>query len=123
MGLFKPLDELALGASYFFRRSEVIQGNIANVDTPGYKPRDLIFEKELDRALSLKKTDPRHIDPQQPRSRFKVIDSPDYSGYDGNRVNLDKELAKLAESNLMVRAINEALRKEIGKLKLVIQGR
>ena len=123
MGLFKPLNELALGASYFFRRSEVIQGNIANVDTPNYRPKDLVFEKELERALPLKKTDPRHIDPQIPVPRFKVVDSPDYSGYDNNKVNLDKELAKLAESNLMIRVINEALRKEIGKLKLVIQGR
>ncbi len=123
MGLFKPLSELEVGASYFFRRSEVIQGNIANVDTPNYRPKDLIFERELEKELQLKRTDPRHIDPQQPRSQFKMIDSPDYSGYDNNKVNLDKELAKLAESNLMIRLINEALRKEIGKLKLVIQGR
>ena len=123
MGLFKPLDDLEIGASYFFRRSEVTQGNIANVDTPNYRPKDLIFERELERALPLKKTDSRHIDPREPSSRFKVVNSPDYSGYDSNKVNLDKELAKLAESNLMIRAINEALRKEIGKLKLVIQGR
>jgi len=123
LGLFKPLDVLELGASYFFRRSEVIQGNIANADTPNYRAKDLIFERELDSFLPLKKTDPRHIDPQGTFPRFKVVNSPDYSGYDGNKVNLDKELAKLAESNLMIRVINEALKKEIGKLKLVIQGR
>ena len=123
MELFKPLSDLEKGASYFFRRSEVIQGNIANVDTPHYKPKDLVFEKELEENLRLKKTDPRHMDPSEPLVRFKVVDAEDYSGYDGNRVNLDKEMAKLAETNLMIRMINEALRKEIGKMKLVIQGR
>lgn len=123
MELFKPLDDLEMGASYFFRRSEVIQGNIANVDTPNYQPKDLVFERELEGALHLKRTDPRHMDPSKTGVKFKLVNSPDYSGYDGNRVNLDKELAKLAETNLMIRAVNEALKKEIGKLRLVIQGR
>ncbi len=123
MSIFKSLNELEEGASYFFRRSEVIQSNIANVDTPNYRPKDLIFERELENSLHLKKTDPRHIDPSEPSVKFKLVNSPDYSGYDGNRVNLDKELAKLAETNLMIRLINEAIRKEVGKLRLVIQGR
>lgn len=123
MELFKPLNSLEEGASYFFKRSEVIQGNIANADTPNYRPKDLVFERELERELPLKKTDPRHMDPSEPKAEFRVVDSPDYSGYDNNKVNLDKELAKLAETNLMIRIINEALRKEIGKMKLVIQGR
>ncbi|WP_297444717.1 flagellar basal body rod protein FlgB [Desulfurobacterium sp.] len=123
MEIFKPLDNLETGASYFFRRSEVIQGNIANADTPGYKPKDLVFEKELEENLHLKRTDPRHMDPSFPPVRFRLVNAQDYSGYDDNRVNLDKELAKLAETNLMIRLINESLKKEIGKLKLVIQGR
>ncbi len=123
MSIFRSLNELEESVSYFFRRSEVIQSNIANVDTPNYKPKDLLFERELENSFHLKKTDPRHIDPSGPLVRFKLVNSPDYSGYDENRVNLDKELAKLAETNLMIRLINEAIRKEVGKLRLVIQGR
>ncbi len=121
--LFENLNKISEWASYYFERSKVIQSNIANVDTPFYKPKDLVFETELNSALKLKKTDPRHIDPSQPEEKVKEIELQDYSGYDGNRVNLDKELAKLAETAIMVKSLNEVIRKEIGKLKLSITGR
>jgi len=124
MGLFSELRTIENGIDYFYRRSEVIQSNIANADTPFYRPRDLLFEKELEGALHLKRTDPRHIDPTaSDRVQFKEVILNDVSGYDGNRVNLDKELAKLAETAIMARTLNETLKKEIGKLKLVMGGR
>lgn len=124
MGIFKVLTPIEEGINYFFRRSEVIQGNIANADTPNYTPKDLLFERALTNSLSLKRTDPRHLDPYSgDGGKFKVVDVKNYSGYDGNKVNLDEELAKLAETNLMIRTLNEVLRKEIGKIKLSIQGR
>jgi flagellar basal-body rod protein FlgB len=124
MEIFKSLLPLEEGITYFFRRSEVIQGNIANVDTPNYIPKDLIFEKEFKKNISLKRTDPKHMDPYFTTSvKFKEIKDETYSGYDSNEVNLDRELAKFAESNVMIKALNEILRKEIGKIKLAIQGR
>ncbi len=121
---FKVLKPLETGAVYFFERSKVIQSNIANADTPFYKPKDLVFERELESGLALKRTDPKHIDPAGERKvGFKEVEVNDVSGYDANKVDLDKELGKLAETAIMVRAINEAIRKEIGKLKLSISGR
>ena len=32
-------------------RQNIIAGNLANIDTPNYKPRELSFEKELQTAL------------------------------------------------------------------------
>ena len=122
-GLFKELEPIAQVASFYFERSKVIQGNIANADTPFYRPRDLVFDRELEGALKLKKTDPRHIEPPDQGGGYKVVELNDVNGYDANKVNLDKELAKLAETALMTRALNEVLRKEIGKLKLSILGR
>ncbi len=121
--LFENLNEISERASYYFERSKVIQSNIANADTPFYKPKDLIFEVELDAALKLKRTNPRHIDPSNPEKKYKEVELQDYAGYDGNKVNLDKELVKLAETAIMVKALNEVLKKEIGKLKLSITGR
>ncbi|WP_457678168.1 flagellar basal body rod protein FlgB [Thermovibrio sp.] len=121
MALFQQLTPIEEGIDYFYRRSEVIQSNIANADTPFYKPKELLFEVELSKNLKLKRTDPRHIEPEPPSPyRFKEITLNDVSGYDGNKVNLDKELAKLAETALMARTLNEVLKKEIGKLKLVM---
>ncbi len=123
MELFKELSPIEDGIDFFFRRSEVLQGNIANVDTPNYVPKDLTFEKVFSEGLKLKKTNPKHMDPYFPPSKVKLKTVVDYSGYDGNKVNLDKELAKLAETHIMIRTLNEILRKEIGKIKLSIQGR
>jgi len=120
MGLFGELRPIEEGISYFYRRAEVIQGNIANADTPFYRPKDLAFKEEFDRALHLKVTDPRHIDPVEEGRRFYEVTLDDVSGYDGNRVNLDKEMAKLAETAIMARALNEVLKREVGKLKLIM---
>lgn len=35
------------------QRQNIIAGNIANVETPRYRPRELTFEKELQAALGL----------------------------------------------------------------------
>jgi len=121
-GVFGEVDFLEKWSAYYFDRSKVIQSNIANVDTPFYKPKDLVFERELEKSIPLKRTDPRHIDPSA-KEELKEVEVQDVSGYDGNKVNLDKELGKLAETAIMVRALNEVIRKEIGKLKLSIQGR
>ena len=124
MGLFGELRPIEEGALYYSERAKVIQSNIANADTPFYEPKELVFQKELERSLKLKRSNPKHIDPYpQDELKFKEVTLKDISGYDGNRVNLDKELAKLAETAIMARTLNEIIRKEIGKLKLAIGGR
>ncbi len=121
--IFKHIDNLDKKASYFFERTKIIQSNIANADTPFYRPKDLVFEKELDKQIKLKKTDPRHIEPEMKSKPFKVIQLNDISGYDENKVNLDKELAKLAESSIMYKTLLETIKKEIAKTKYAITGR
>ena len=122
--MWDKIDKLALGASYYLERTKVIQGNIANADTPGYKPKELIFEQELQKSrLELKKSDPRHIDPEAENVKFKEVTLDNIRGYDDNRVDIQEELAKLAESSIMYKALGENLKKEFSKLKLVISGR
>ncbi len=52
-----------------------------------------------------------------------MITGKEIEGYDGNKVNVEKEMAKLAESSIMYKSLAEALKKEISKMKLVISGR
>jgi flagellar basal-body rod protein FlgB len=124
MGLFsQALRPLELGAEYFSKRALVIEGNLANADTPNYEPKDLVFEEELQKELHLKRTSPKHLDPTQPSSPFKEVTVEGIAGYDGNKVNVTAELAKLSETALMTRLIDEAIKREVGKLKLAINGR
>jgi len=123
LGLWEKLSEISEAASFYLERTKVIQGNIANADTPGYVPKDLKFERVLREQLHLKRDDPRHIDPSRREKTLKIFEIKSPSGYDRNRVNLDRELAKLSESSIMYKALVESLKKEISKIKLSIQGR
>jgi flagellar basal-body rod protein FlgB len=121
--IFKHIDILGEKASFYLERTKIIQGNIANADTPFYKPKDLVFEKELDRQILLKTTNPKHIQPVENNKKFKIVELTDISGYDENKVNLDKELAKLAESSIMYKTLLETMKKEMAKMKYAITGR
>ncbi len=122
--MFKGVDELSKMASYYLDRTKVIQSNIANADTPGYKSKDLVFEKVLDEQIKLKKENPKHIDPFfGERVDKKLVELDSYEGYDENKVDIQKELAKLAESSIMYKSMVETMKKEFAKLKLVITGR
>ncbi|MBU2510895.1 flagellar basal body rod protein FlgB [bacterium] len=107
------------------RRNSMIAANVANRETPGYRAQDLVFEKELNNALHsdqpgpLNVTDQRHFDGVR-REAIEDVTGTQINSFnpdprtDGNTVSLDKEMAKLAENQLMyevsVRSINWKLR-------------
>jgi flagellar basal-body rod protein FlgB len=94
------------------RRNSLLASNIANRETPGYRAQDLVFEKQLTKALHssgpgpLRTSDPQHFDGIE-REPLELVEgerinsfNPDPS-MDGNTVDLDTEMAKLAENQLM----------------------
>lgn len=121
--MWGKIDNLSQMASFYLERTKVIESNIANADTPGYKPKDLVFEKMIDEHLSLRRDDPRHMDPDLSSTHFREVTYGDIRGYDDNRVDVQEQLAKLAESSIMYKALGENLKKEFAKLKLAITGR
>ena len=72
-------------------RHNVIARNIANVDTPGYKAMELKFEHLFKQALNAEKDN-------QP---MLVLDTTQQPRLDGNTVNPDRELTRLAENTIM----------------------
>ena len=122
--MFNIINTSSEKAHYFMERTKVIQSNIANADTPLYKPRELLFIKELENqeeTIPLKKEDPRHMDIIEPP--FKTVVNGYLYGYDGNKVDVEHELAKLAESSVMYQTLVEIMKKEAAKLKYAISGR
>jgi flagellar basal-body rod protein FlgB len=96
IGLFQLAEQRL---DWIDRRQPLLASNIANADTPGYKPRDLVsFAAMLaDASPELAQTSPRHltgtIDPlRNARVRPKEI-SPD-----GNAISVEGELTKLADT-------------------------
>ena len=111
-------------------RHQLIASNIANVDTPNYKAVDIEFEDELQRVLnckdsiSLQRTHPEHLpyfSELQTLTPKVITESSSSQRIDGNNVDLDKEMVKLSENNLMYDALIEALIKKFQLLKIAIK--
>ncbi|RPI76311.1 MAG: flagellar basal body rod protein FlgB [Desulfobacteraceae bacterium] len=96
----------------------VMSSNLANIDTPGYKPKRLHFDQELQKALAgdtiaLKKTNPKHFGPAiQPGKRFETSET--------NRLDIDWEMTQMMENNLLYEASTRLLSKKFEALKTVI---
>ena len=50
-GIYNYIDVLDKGADACWTRNEVISNNIANVDTPNYKRKDVAFNAYLEEAM------------------------------------------------------------------------
>jgi len=86
-------------------RQRVLAENVANADTPNYRPRDLAaptFERaKVNGSLTLANTEPGHIVPTgDAQSRFAAT----RAGYEvrltGNAVNLEDEMIKVAANQM-----------------------
>ncbi len=130
----KPLMEAALTARA--QRQDMIAGNIANIDTPFYKARDVDFESALVaktklmygdsdiKELKMAQTDGKHM------SAYKSLDYSKSTIYlrdghmarnDGNTVDLDIESTELSKNSVMFTALTAALKKNSLIFKSVLE--
>jgi len=94
--LFKILERQLHAASV---RHGVIASNIANVDTPGYKARDVKFDEALETAtIELRKTSSTHLGAADGVDGGKVAVESRSPWGDGNNVELDVEVSKMTEN-------------------------
>ncbi len=102
------LDQLGAYLDLAAFRQRLVASNLANVDTPGYRTRDINFEGEMRRAQDQLGPDtgtPRVIDVAG------LIERPD-----GNNVNLDRETQLLAETQLEFRLGVQLLRQQFQEI-------
>lgn len=97
MDLIHGSSKIALEENMRFRvaRSAVLAGNIANVDTPGYRRRELHFEDSMNQAtIRLDRTDSSHLSASASSTAegYRVEIGPKGTRPDGNGVNLDQEV-------------------------------
>ncbi|HPC47090.1 MAG TPA: flagellar basal body rod protein FlgB [Deltaproteobacteria bacterium] len=117
------IDKAMRHMTYRTYRQEVISSNIANVNTPGYKAKEAVFEEELQSRLSLATTHPSHMvkSPGAP-SFTTVVDPYERIGNDSNTVDIDREMMKLNQNHLLYSASAEIVSKKIDELRNVIGG-
>lgn len=120
------IEHLARGLAYASRRHELIAQNLANVETPGYRARDLVFEDHLGPLLGAAPADlsaaeaPRG--PAEPRPRL-VFSEDRAPNAEGNDVKLDRQMARLAENTLYHHTLVQVLSAQFNVLKQAISGR
>jgi flagellar basal-body rod protein FlgB len=119
----KTMDVLKRAMDYNSASQQVISGNMANVDTPGYRQMSLKFDEELLLAesrsnTSLKRTDSRHISGSaEPAVSGFSVETKETAGID-----IDSEMANMAKNNLMYEANTRLLTKKLLALKAAIKG-
>lgn len=108
---------LALDAR--MERQGLIQSNVANIETPGYVGQDFSFSAVMKNAMlqrgKLAQTNERHLglDP------VALSESLEFSR-DRRPVDLDEEMQKLAENQLMFQVTTKILGSKFEGLKLAI---
>jgi flagellar basal-body rod protein FlgB len=127
------------------KRNTVISANIANVDTPGFRAKDINFSEvmakymdEKSSAPAIARTHSAHLSSSARRAPLEVTDARHFSTEamppedaetpvvtseeDGipNNVDLDQEMAKLSVNNLEYQVAVQALIKHIEGLRTAI---
>ena len=119
MKLLDSVEHLRVGLDYHLARHNLLTSNLAHVDTPGYKPKDLERRAGFEGALSaaLTATDERHLGAGVKDSGFKVItDKGAPPGLDGNSVSIDRESVKIAANNIRYETISALVADELSGL-------
>jgi len=127
MSLFdKTINGLQTSIGMRQLRQSITSSNIANAETPGYQSQKLDFEKSLERALDLdglrgvSTSHENHMTVGGHTSKVKPEIYSDPNGAvnnDGNSVDLEKEMATLAENAIMYKAAMQLINKKLAALK------
>lgn len=120
------VEQVTRGIAHATRRHEVLARNVANLATPSYRARDLAFDDHLQPLLQpaagAEADGLRPVGPQARRARLVLAgDGPPRT--DGNDVQLDRQMARLAENTLLHNALTQILAGRFAALRAAISGR
>jgi len=131
----KSASLLASAMDYRAARQDMIASNIANADTPYYKPRDIrfeealtakkneIFHKQDSHTLQMAQTDAKHMQAKEESSSFKptlYYRDGHMARNDGNSVDLDVETTEMSKNSIMFNALVMANKKDVAIFRSVI---
>ena len=107
---FDYVNVLTKAADASYQREAILANNISNVDTPGYKRKDLNFEGVLSSELDT--------------SKLTANVYTDHSNYsyrmDGNNVDIDTENVELASEQIKYEALTSSISSQFSRMKSVL---
>jgi flagellar basal-body rod protein FlgB len=116
------LDTLQRSLDARLLRHNVLAGNVANADTPGFVARDVDFAKAMAAAPAAAPAAARPGDlplgPPAGAPQAAIVAAADVSpGLDGNGVDVDRALAAVAENAIQYGAAARATQKKLAMLR------
>jgi flagellar basal-body rod protein FlgB len=116
VSLFDPsLRVLSHALDVRLQRQEVLSGNLANVDTPGYEARDVSFEESLENAVAAS-------DQQRAAGETSTFSFVEGTARDAMQLrdasgDLDSTMAALSENAMSYSAASKAAGKKLAILR------
>lgn len=132
-GIFNTtIDVLGKSIDLRAKKQNLISANIANAETPNYVPKGLDFESELQGAIKAHPksgavTNERHIPLKGAAGRVqsvsgKVVETPSRSpGKDGNAVEIENEMSRMVENQIMFNASVQMISKKFEGLRTAMK--
>nr|WP_026680887.1 flagellar basal body rod protein FlgB [Priestia megaterium] len=113
--------------NYASAKNRAISTSLANIDTPNYKAKDVVFKNVLSDAMAsnieAKRTNSKHLSFQNNSNSYKTVTKQNTSyGHNGNNVDVDKEMAELAENQIYYQALVDRINGKFGSLQTALRG-
>ncbi|MCI8644818.1 MAG: flagellar basal body rod protein FlgB [Lachnospiraceae bacterium] len=125
-GVYNYINLLSKAADASWVRNTVLNNNLANVSTPGFKRSDIAFEDYLKKELSSAGTNVfmdqavAGVD----LSKLNVttyVDQKELSyRLDGNNVDVDVENANLAQNSIRYYTLLDSITQEFSRIRMVL---
>jgi flagellar basal-body rod protein FlgB len=122
----RTLDAMEAYMTRLSQRQQVVASNLANIDTPGFKTKDISFHATMQELLSdsfgIRTTRPEHIKawaPISPQTQAFEAQAKTVRA-DGNNVDLDRELLNLSETAFGYSLITQMVRGKFRTLAISI---
>lgn len=122
-GAYNYINVLEKGCDASWTRNSLISNNIANVDTPYYKRKDINFEQYLRNAL----VGGSSLDDEIADVDLDELNALTYTDYgnvdyrlDHNNVDIDTESAELAKNQIKYYTMMDSVSQEFNRLKTVM---
>jgi flagellar basal-body rod protein FlgB len=119
----QTIDAIEAYMTRLSQRQQIVSSNLANIDTPGFKTKDVSFHATMQELLSENSISLRAERPEHSQGTIRVYPQAQafevqglLSRGDENNVDLDREMLKLGETSFSYALITELLR---GKFRTI----
>jgi len=116
--MFPVLEDLL---TYTSKRQQALAGNVANLDTPGYRAKDFSFEEQLS-SISMTATSGSHITPLDNAASAHMFEVGSAEKANGNTVDLEREMTEITKNGLQYITLVQYLNQKIKTLRSSITG-